>query len=445
MKEIMQLSLIALMLLVMSLVMISCESKDEVNEETQVETNEETQVEAVELAYEDKSYLVDAKYLSENLSNEDVLILDVRGDDAYAKGHIPGAVSVSWPQFANVTGAPGDEGWGVVLDAEALSEKLASVGVDQSKTVIVYADTKNGWGEDGRIVWMLRMAGIENSKILDGGINFWQANDYEVTKEETLAVASDFKVEELNTTCTINTEELNSRLEEVVILDTREQNEYDGDAKFGEKRGGHLPNARLLTFNEVLNEDGTFKNANELNAIFKEVGLNKEEEIITYCTAGIRSAHLQIALSMMGYENVRNYDASFYEYAAKEELNLESKVIVKGDFKYYSAEQLKTSIERELPINILDIQVEDEYNLHSIKGSVATYAFPVKSDEEKAKIEQVLPSLEETNNRIVIVCPRGGGGAERTAKLLLEKGVDNDRIFILEDGQAGWTFEDLLN
>ncbi len=66
-----------------------------------------------------------------------------------------------------------------------------------------------------------------------------------------------------------------------------------------------------------------FKSSAEMQKVFEEAGLKKEDEIVTYCTSGIRSAHLSLTLRMMGYENARNYDASFYEWAGDETLELE--------------------------------------------------------------------------------------------------------------------------
>jgi len=283
----------------------------------------ETEKEKVKTGYVDESYIADAKWLSENLSSKDMLILDARSDKEYAKGHIPGAINVAWQGFANMEGKPGDKGWGVVLSDDKLSEKLSAIGVDKTKTIVIYCDSKSGWGEDGRFVWMLKMAGIENAKMLNGGFNFWESSKYEVSKEVTSPVVSNFKIENPNKDLTINTEELNSKLGKVKILDSREKDEYAGAVKFGEARGGHIPGAINLTFNTLFNENETFKSADELEAIFKTAGLNKEDEIVTYCTAGIRSAHLSLALRMMGYNNVKNYDESFYTWAKDESLKIE--------------------------------------------------------------------------------------------------------------------------
>lgn len=116
----------------------------------------------------------------------------------------------------------------------------------------------------------------------------------------------------------------------------------------------------------------------------------------------------------------------------------------KKDFKYYTAEQTKKAIEEKKDIILLDIQVEKDFKEHHIKGVIPTYAYPVKTDEEKAKLEKVLPTLQKSNNPIIIVCPGGAGGAERTYAYLSEKGISKDRLFILQNGQKGWPYPELL-
>ena len=315
------LSLLVSTLLVGSL-LVGCNASktDEKKNNTEVTQNETIKAET---DYVDGSYTTNVKWLSENLKNKDILILDARSDKDYSKGHIPGAINVAWQGYSNMEGKPGDKGWGVVLSDDKLSEKLSAIGVDKSKTIVIYCDSKAGWGEDGRFVWMLKMAGIENAKMLNGGFNLWESSKYEVSTEVVAPVASSFKIQNSNKDWTINTEELNAKLDKVKIVDSREKDEYEGAVKFGEARGGHIKGAINLTFNSLLNENGTFKSADELGAIFKAAGLNKEDEIVTYCTAGIRSAHLALALRMMGYNNVKNYDESFYTWAKDESLSIE--------------------------------------------------------------------------------------------------------------------------
>lgn len=292
---------------------------------TKIESKEEAKdkEKEEEVSFADESYKIDAKWLNDNLNKEDVVVLDARGDKGYNSGHIPGSNYVTWQQFSNIEGTSSDEGWGVVLEPEKLSEKLSAVGVDKDKTVVVYCDTNNSWGDDGRIVWMLRMAGVENAKMLDGGIKHWTEEGYETTKDASEIKTTDFKIDKFDESVTISTEELKDKLDKVVVLDSREKDEYDGATKYGEVRGGHIPGAINIPFNEMIDKDGTFKNPKDIQKILDEKGIKKEDEIVTYCTAGIRSAHLALTLKMMGYENVRNYDASFYAWAADESLELE--------------------------------------------------------------------------------------------------------------------------
>jgi len=257
-------------------------------------------------------YFVTANWLADNLENKNIVILDARSEKAYNKEHIPGAINVAWQSLANMKGKAGDKGWGVALNKEELSKKLEALGIDKNTEVITYAN-KDGWGEDGRLTWELKTAGI-NSKMLDGGFDIWSKEGRVTTKDVPVVVSKTLNIEQINSNTTVTTENLYENMSKYTIVDARAKDEYDGATKFGEAVGGHIKGAISLPFNEVYNEDGTIKSEKELNEIFKKAGLTKEQEIVTYCTAGIRSAHLALILNMLGY-NAKNYDASYYEWA----------------------------------------------------------------------------------------------------------------------------------
>lgn len=193
-----------------------------------------------------------------------------------------------------------------------------------------------------------------------------------------------------------------------------------------------------------MKKDGTLRPINELEAIFADAGFEKTDKIVTYCTAGIRSAHYAEILKMLGYENVVNYDASFYVWANTPELQI-GKVVKDHAYNYYAPDHVKSALENNEEIMLLDIQPEEDFDAHHIKGAVETNAYPVKSDEDKAKLEAVLATINGSNEDVVIVCPRGGGGAERTYQELEANGIDTSRLFILEGGQADWPFAELVN
>ncbi|MDK0629780.1 sulfurtransferase [Clostridium perfringens] len=268
--------------------------------------------EATESKGYNNDYFVTANWLADNLENKNIVILDARSEKAYNKEHIPGAINVAWQSLANMKGKAGDKGWGVALNKEELSKKLEALGIDKNTEVITYAN-KDGWGEDGRLTWELKTAGI-NSKMLDGGFDIWSKEGRVTTKDVPVVVSKTLNIEQINSNTTVTTENLYENMSKYTIVDARAKDEYDGATKFGEAVGGHIKGAISLPFNEVYNEDGTIKSEKELNEIFKKAGLTKEQEIVTYCTAGIRSAHLALILNMLGY-NAKNYDASYYEWA----------------------------------------------------------------------------------------------------------------------------------
>jgi rhodanese-related sulfurtransferase len=114
-----------------------------------------------------------------------------------------------------------------------------------------------------------------------------------------------------------------------------------------------------------------------------------------------------------------------------------------SSYNYLAPVQMKAWLESGKKMQIVDIQVPAEFQKHHLKGSVETGAFPVKSAEEKQKLDRVIPALAAGREDIVVVCPRGGGGAKNTADYLKEKGIAEGRIFILENGMQGWPYKEL--
>jgi rhodanese-related sulfurtransferase len=115
-----------------------------------------------------------------------------------------------------------------------------------------------------------------------------------------------------------------------------------------------------------------------------------------------------------------------------------------GSYGYISPSDLEARIRSGSPLLILDIQVEEEFSRHHIKGAVATFAYPVKSGEEKSRVSALLDRINGGTEPVVIVCPRGGGGAKRTYDHLLKEGIRKERLLILEKGQSGWPYPELL-
>jgi len=110
-----------------------------------------------------------------------------------------------------------------------------------------------------------------------------------------------------------------------------------------------------------------------------------------------------------------------------------------GKYNYISAKDLEIRLNASQPTNIIDIQVEEEFTQHHIKGATPTYAYPVKNDADHAKLDTTVEQIKTNADPVVVVCPRGAGGAKRTYDYLRLQGISAERLLILEKGQKGWT------
>jgi thiosulfate/3-mercaptopyruvate sulfurtransferase len=115
-----------------------------------------------------------------------------------------------------------------------------------------------------------------------------------------------------------------------------------------------------------------------------------------------------------------------------------------GSYQYMSASEVQKKLADQAPLSLVDIQVEDDFSRHHISGALATYAYPVKSEQDRQKLAPLLSTLQSGQQPVVIICPRGKGGAKRTYDFLQSGGIAAERLFILEKGQAGWPYPELL-
>ena len=109
-------------------------------------------------------------------------------------------------------------------------------------------------------------------------------------------------------------------------------------------------------------------------------------------------------------------------------------------YDYTPATEFKESLERGKPMVIVDIQIPAEFAQHHFRGALETGAFPAKTDAEKHRLDKVLPVIGTGNEPVVIVCPRGGGGAKNAYDYLKSRGIDEKRLHILENGMQGWPY-----
>lgn len=258
----------------------------------------------------DTEVFVDADRAA-SLIEEGATVVDAREAPDYQRGHIPGAAHLHWQQFVD-----GPTSGALIEDDERLETKLKDAGIDADQPVVVYgAWNDDGWGEEGRIHWMLEHLGHEDVRLLIGGLRAWNRAGHPVsTQPETDRTEGSFTVERRDER-RISTDELTERLETseaVRVVDTRQHAEYRGEAKFGERRGGHIPGATHLWWQELVDDHGLVDRQTVREKLDRR-GIDNGDTVVTYCTGGVRSGFVYAVLRAEGID-VRNYDASMWEW-----------------------------------------------------------------------------------------------------------------------------------
>lgn len=268
-----------------------------------------------------EAFFVSLDWLKENTKG--VVLLDARPASLYSGGHIPGAVNAEWQSFSSMKGLPGSRGWATLLAPKSLAARIGALGIDGTRPVIVYGEP-GSWGQEGFVALALRMAGVPGVRVLDGGWPAWRAAGLPVTREFPKPRPVNFALKSFRSDLLATVEHIRERMGSAKLLDVRTLEEYKGARYFSEKRGGHLPGAILVPYNNLIGRDGLLLPDEDLKALFGKAGLAPEDEIIVYDTAGVRSAYVTWVLLMLGYGNVKNYDASFHEWAGIPELTVET-------------------------------------------------------------------------------------------------------------------------
>jgi thiosulfate/3-mercaptopyruvate sulfurtransferase len=266
--------------------------------------------------------LVDTDWLAANLGDASVRVVEVDEDtSAYEKGHIPGAIGWNW--FSDLHTAVGRD----YIDQEALSALLQDAGVLPETTVVLYGGNNNWFA--AYAYWLLRYLGYGNVKLLNGGRKKWELEERELTQDVPSYDGTDFTVDApINGDIRALRDDVLGRVREGgdghVLVDVRSPEEYRGEVlapphlpQEQAQVPGHIPGAANIPWAKAANEDGTFKSADELRALYEDAGVPSNREVIAYGRIGERSSHTWFALhELLGYGDVKNYDGSWTEYGS---------------------------------------------------------------------------------------------------------------------------------
>jgi thiosulfate/3-mercaptopyruvate sulfurtransferase len=263
--------------------------------------------------------LVSTDWVAGHLEDPQVRLVESNEDPLlYATGHIPGAVEVDWTRDLN------DPVRRDYLGREGFEALMRRSGISRDTTVVFYGDRNNWWATYA--YWVFQLFGHSKAKIMDGGRLKWANEGRPLTRDVPSYPASGYQAPERNdkTIRAYRDEVLRHVETSGRMVDVRSPAEYTGERLHmpdypneGALRGGHIPGAANIPWARAINaDDGTFKTAAELRAIYQDEAKTRPgDDVIVYCRIGERSSHTWFVLThLLGYKNVRNYDGSWTEW-----------------------------------------------------------------------------------------------------------------------------------
>jgi thiosulfate/3-mercaptopyruvate sulfurtransferase len=268
-------------------------------------------------AYAHPERLVTTAWLAERLDDPSIVVAESDEDVLlYETGHIPGAVKLDWHADLN------DQITRDYVDERGFAELMSRKGITPETTIVFYGDNFNWWA--AYALWVTSLFGHADVRLLDGGRAKWIAEGRPITTDTPVPAASAYPVVPRDDrTIRAFKDDVLAHIGKGKLVDVRSPGEYSGelshmpdDPQEGAIRTGHIPTARSVPWKRAANEDGTFKERADLEAIyFTEQGIEPADEVVAYCRIGERSSHTWFVLThLLGLEKVRNYDGSWVEW-----------------------------------------------------------------------------------------------------------------------------------
>jgi thiosulfate/3-mercaptopyruvate sulfurtransferase len=270
-------------------------------------------------AYAHPEALVETDWLAEHATDPNVRVFEVDVDTAaYEQGHVAGAIGLNWK--TELQQRPVRD----LISKEQLETLLSKSGVLPNTILAVYGDNNNWFA--AWFFWLLKYYGHKDVRLVNGGRVKWLAEQRPTTTAVPAYPTSQYKAQGPDASIRALREYVLESVEKngKKLVDVRSPKEFSGELlapenlpQEGAQRGGHIKGAANVPWATAVAEDGRFKSADELKAIYGAKGLDGSKETIAYCRIGERSSHTWFVLKyLLGHEKVRNYDGSWTEYGS---------------------------------------------------------------------------------------------------------------------------------
>jgi thiosulfate/3-mercaptopyruvate sulfurtransferase len=260
-------------------------------------------------------FLIEADELLTKINNPDIRIFDATimfyiglspeqaakmptAKEQYLAGHIPGAAFFDHQLFSD----PISDYEYMLAPDRILADEIGKIGISNDSEVILYTTAILACAT--RAWWILRYAGLENVRVLNGGFAAWKNAGGSVEQEEQKYSATQF-MPQFNPAMIASLAEVKAGIDtdSVSIENTLMQDWYDDE---------HIPGSSCLPLTDLMVEWDAFKPEDQLTARLNNY--SQHERIITYCGGGIAATLNAMAYLMAGYDNVAVYDGSLYEW-----------------------------------------------------------------------------------------------------------------------------------
>jgi thiosulfate/3-mercaptopyruvate sulfurtransferase len=263
-----------------------------------------------------RDVLVETQWVEDHLEDDTIRIVEVDENPAlYAEAHISGAIGFDWQKDLQ------DQVKRDFLGPKEFGELFGSRGISNDHTIVLYGD-RNNWFA-AYTYWYLKYYGHDKVRLMNGPREKWIDEGRRTTNETPSYPATTFEAKAPNDAIRAKREEVleivgtNTRL-----VDVRSPQEYSGELiamagyeQEGAQRAGHIPGAANIPWAQAVQEDGTFKPADELRELYESKGVLDGNEVVAYCRIGERSAHTWFVLhELLGHDDVKNYDGSWTEW-----------------------------------------------------------------------------------------------------------------------------------
>jgi thiosulfate/3-mercaptopyruvate sulfurtransferase len=277
-----------------------------------------------------ESMIVSTDWLAKHLNDDSLVLLQVGEKAEFAAAHIPGAQFI---QLADIS-TPRGQGLALELpDVAQLQKTFAELGISDKSRIVVYF-SKDWVTPTTRVFFTLDYLGLgDRTAILDGGLPAWREEKRPVTTEEVISRMGHITPRP-NKQIVVDAAWVKSNLGKpgVMIVDARAAKYYSGEDPGRMPRAGHIPGAKNISFDSVVEESNKFKSVAALRQLFNTAGAKPGDSVATYCHVGQQASLLYFVARYLGYDS-HLYDGSFEDWSQRPELPVEISPGVKGEAK----------------------------------------------------------------------------------------------------------------